>query len=115
MSRSLSSANGTQAQMTFLASSSNSGATARSRSWHRLVQLPQPVLARVHSLSCDSVLTPCSWIAWMMVPLVTPTQPQTVALSDISATSRPASAAGGGNSRCRRCAEMSASVRSHSM
>ena len=38
----------------------------------------------------------------MMVPLVTPTQPQTVALSAISATSRPASAAGGGNSRCRR-------------
>ena len=24
------------------------------------VQLPQPVLARVHSLSCDSVFTPCS-------------------------------------------------------
>ena len=43
---------------TFLTSSSNSGATARSRSWHRPVQLPQPVLARVRSLSCDSVLTP---------------------------------------------------------
>ena len=44
--------------MTFLTSSSNSGATARSRSWQRLVQLPQLVLARVHSLSCDIVLTP---------------------------------------------------------
>ena len=60
ISRRFSCANGTQPHSTFLPSSSNSGATARSRSWHSDVQLPHPVLARVHSFSCDSVLTPCS-------------------------------------------------------
>jgi hypothetical protein len=73
------------------------------------------VLARVHSFSCDIVLTPLSWMAAMMVPLVTPTQPQMVELSDIDATSSPPSAEGGGNSRYRRCSERSALVRSQSM
>ena len=53
------------------------------------MQLPQPVEARVHSFSCASVLTPFSWIAWMISPLVTPMQPQTVSLSGIWATSSP--------------------------
>ncbi len=79
--------NGTQPHITFFVSSSNSGATALRISWQRAVQLPQPVLARVCSFSCASVLTPFVWIASMIAPLVTPTQPQTVALSAICAMS----------------------------
>ena len=59
------------------------------------VQLPHPVDARVHSFSCDSVLTPFSWMASMMVPLVTPMQPQTVSLSAIWAASAPGIRPGG--------------------
>ena len=89
---------GMQPHITFFVSSSNSGATALRISWQRAVQLPQPVLARVCSFSCASVFTPFVWMASMIAPLVTPTQPQTVALSAICAMSSPPSAAGGGKS-----------------
>ena len=107
--------NGTQPHITFLASSSNSGATALRISWQRAVQLPQPVLARVCSFSCASVFSPLVWIASMIAPLVTPTQPQTVALSGICAMSRPVSSTGGGNSRWRRRSDRSVPARSQSM
>ena len=51
----------------------------------------------------------------MIAPLVTPTQPHTVALSGICAMSRPVSAAGGGKSRCRRLILEVGAARSQSM